>query len=54
MGVLAALKARNLAGKVVLVGNDGISDALAAIAVGQMYATNGLFAIDGVAVVGAS
>ena len=40
LGVLAALKARNLAGKVVLVGNDGISDALAAIAVGQMYATN--------------
>lgn len=40
MGVLAALKARNLAGKVVLVGNDGISDALAAIASGDMYATN--------------
>jgi len=40
LGVLAALKARSLAGKVVLVGNDGISDALAAIAAGQMYATN--------------
>jgi ribose transport system substrate-binding protein len=40
MGVLAALKSRSLAGKVVLVGNDGISDALAAIADGQMYATN--------------
>jgi len=40
MGVLAALKSRNLAGKVTLVGNDGISDALAAIAAGQMYATN--------------
>ena len=41
MGVLAALKARNLAGgKVILVGNDGISDALAAIAAGDMYATN--------------
>jgi ribose transport system substrate-binding protein len=40
MGVLAALKARNLAGKVVLVGNDGISDALAAVAAGDMYATN--------------
>jgi ribose transport system substrate-binding protein len=40
MGVLAALKSRNLAGKVQLVGNDGISDALAAIASGQMYATN--------------
>lgn len=40
MGVLAALEARNLAGKVVLVGNDGISDALAAIEAGDMYATN--------------
>lgn len=40
MGVLAALKSRSLAGKVVLVGNDGISDALAAIASGEMYATN--------------
>ncbi|HWC83225.1 MAG TPA: substrate-binding domain-containing protein [Pseudonocardiaceae bacterium] len=40
MGVLAALKARNLAGTVKLVGNDGISDALAAINDGQMYATN--------------
>lgn len=40
MGVLAALKARSLAGKVILVGNDGISDALAAIASGDMYATN--------------
>lgn len=40
MGVLAALKSRHLAGKVKLVGNDGISDALAAIASGDMYATN--------------
>jgi ABC-type sugar transport system substrate-binding protein len=40
MGVLAALKAQSLAGKVTLVGNDGISDALAAIASGDMYATN--------------
>ena len=40
MGVLAALQSRNLNGKVVLVGNDGISDALAAIAKGDMYATN--------------
>jgi ribose transport system substrate-binding protein len=40
MGVLAALKSRGLAGKVQLVGNDGISDALQAIASGQMYATN--------------
>lgn len=40
MGVLSALKARNLAGKVKLVGNDGIADALSAVAAGQMYATN--------------
>ena len=40
MGVLSALKARNLAGKVKLVGNDGIADALSAIAAGQMEATN--------------
>jgi ribose transport system substrate-binding protein len=40
MGVLSALKARNLAGKVKLVGNDGIADALAAVAAGEMYATN--------------
>lgn len=40
MGVLAALQARSLNGKVILVGNDGISDALAAIAAGNMYATN--------------
>lgn len=40
LGVLAALKARNLVAKVKLVGNDGISDALTAIARGQMYATN--------------
>jgi ribose transport system substrate-binding protein len=40
MGVLSALKARHLTGKVKLVGNDGIADALAAINAGQMYATN--------------
>lgn len=40
MGVLAALKARNLTDKVVLVGNDGIADALAAVDAGEMYATN--------------
>jgi ABC-type sugar transport system substrate-binding protein len=40
MGALSALKARHLDGKVQLVGNDGISDALAAIASGEMYATN--------------
>ncbi|MGV9341310.1 substrate-binding domain-containing protein [Streptomyces sp. NPDC003688] len=40
MGALAALKSRHLAGKVKLVGNDGIADALAAIQDGTMYATN--------------
>ncbi|MFG2003700.1 substrate-binding domain-containing protein [Spirillospora sp. NPDC048911] len=40
MGALSALKARNLAGKVKLVGNDGISDALAAVAAGEMHSTN--------------
>ncbi|MEU6578095.1 substrate-binding domain-containing protein [Streptomyces sp. NPDC046805] len=40
MGALAALKSRHLAGKVRLVGNDGIADALAAIQAGTMYATN--------------
>jgi ribose transport system substrate-binding protein len=40
MGALAALKARSLAGKVKLVGNDGIADALAAVQDGTMYATN--------------
>ncbi|WP_255948160.1 substrate-binding domain-containing protein [Streptomyces odontomachi] len=40
MGALAALKARNLTGKVRLVGNDGIADALAAIQAGTMYGTN--------------
>ncbi|MEV0200404.1 substrate-binding domain-containing protein [Nonomuraea sp. NPDC050691] len=40
MGVLSALKARNLVGKVKVVGNDGIADALAAVAAGEMYATN--------------
>lgn len=40
MGALAALKARHLDGKVKLVGNDGIADALAAIQEGRMYATN--------------
>lgn len=40
MGVLAALKARGLTGKVVVVGNDGIKDALDAITSGAMAATN--------------
>ncbi|EPZ43134.1 substrate-binding domain-containing protein [Alicyclobacillus acidoterrestris] len=40
MGVLAALKAAGKAGKVELVGNDGIRDSLNAITSGQMYATN--------------
>jgi ribose transport system substrate-binding protein len=39
MGVLSALKARNLNGKVMLVGNDGIKDALDAVTAGDMYAT---------------
>ncbi len=40
MGVIAALKARGLNGKVVVVANDGIKDALDAITNGDMYATN--------------
>lgn len=40
LGVVAALKARGLAGKVKVVGNDGIGDALAAIQAGTMYSTN--------------
>jgi ribose transport system substrate-binding protein len=40
MGVIAALKARNLAGTVKVVGNDGIADALKAIEAGTMYSTN--------------
>lgn len=40
MGVLAALKAVGKEGKVVVVGNDGIKDALVAITKGDMYATN--------------
>ena len=40
MGVLAALKSRNLNKKVVLVGNDGIKDVLDAITSGDIYATN--------------
>jgi ribose transport system substrate-binding protein len=40
MGVLSALKARGKAGQVVLVGNDGIKDALDAISSGDMYASN--------------
>jgi ribose transport system substrate-binding protein len=39
LGVLAALKAKNLVGKVQLVGNDGIKDALDAVFAGQMVAT---------------
>jgi ribose transport system substrate-binding protein len=40
LGVLAALKPRGLVGKVAVVGNDGIEQALAAIQAGQMAATN--------------
>jgi ribose transport system substrate-binding protein len=40
MGVISALKASNLTGKVKVVGNDGIADAITAIRNGQMYSTN--------------
>lgn len=40
MGVLAALKARGLEGKIVVVGNDGIKDALDAITGGTLYGSN--------------
>lgn len=40
LGVIAALKARNLDGKVQVVGNDGIGDALKAIEAGTMYSTH--------------
>lgn len=40
LGVLAALKSRNLTGKVAVIGNDGIEQALAAIQDGQEAATN--------------
>lgn len=40
LGVVAALKARNLAGKVKVVGNDGIADALKAVQDGTMYSTH--------------
>jgi len=39
MGVLAALKAKGLNKKVILIGNDGIKDALNAITSGDIYAT---------------
>lgn len=40
MGVISALKASNLTGKVKVVGNDGIADAITALKAGQMYSTN--------------
>ena len=40
MGVIAALKAAGLSGKVKVVGNDGIADAVKAIKDGSLYATN--------------
>jgi ribose transport system substrate-binding protein len=40
LGSVAAVKSRNLVGKVQIVGNDGIADALTAVKSGQMYATN--------------
>jgi len=39
IGVLSALQAQGLQGKVTLVGNDGIKDALDAVTAGTMYAT---------------
>lgn len=40
LGVVAALESRGLSGKVQVVGNDGIADALKAVAAGDMYATH--------------
>lgn len=40
LGVIAALRARGLEGKVEVVGNDGIADAVTAVRNGTMYATN--------------
>lgn len=40
LGVVAALKARDLTGKVKVVGNDGIGDALKAVQAGTMYSTH--------------
>lgn len=40
LGVVAALKARSLNGKVIVVGNDAIADAIKAIKSGDMYSTN--------------
>lgn len=40
MGVVSALKARSLTGKVLVVGNDGIKDALDGITSGSVAATN--------------
>jgi ribose transport system substrate-binding protein len=40
LGVVAALKARNLTGTVKVVGNDGIGDALKAVQDGTMYSTH--------------
>ena len=40
LGVIAALKAAGLTGKVKVVGNDGIADAVKAIKDGTLYATN--------------
>lgn len=40
LGVVAALESRQLAGRVQVVGNDGIADALEAVSNGTMYATH--------------
>jgi len=39
LGAVQAVKAKNLAGKVAIVGTDGIADALSAVKAGDMYAT---------------
>lgn len=40
LGAVAAVKSRNLIGKIKIVGNDGIADALSAVENGEMAATN--------------
>lgn len=40
LGAVAAVKSRNLIGKIKIVGNDGIADALSAVKNGEMAATN--------------
>lgn len=40
LGAVAAVKSRGLLSAIKIVGNDGIGDALAAVKIGEMYATN--------------